>query len=56
MLTIIGTAIVSACLGFAAGRIKNAAKLAEVKGLLAGLEHGCAQEIGKIVAEVRAKL
>lgn len=49
-------ALVCLGLGFAAGRVKNAAKLAAVKAELVKAENSAVAEVKALVAAVKAKL
>lgn len=48
--------VVSLAIGFGLGRIKNRAKLAEVRGVLAILEANASSEVKSVLAAIRAKL
>lgn len=56
MLTLGVMAVVCLGLGFGAGRVKNAAKLAAVKAELVKLEAAAEADVKKVIAAVRAKL
>jgi hypothetical protein len=55
MTTVIAV-VVSLLIGFAAGRVKNAAKLAAVRVELNKLELGVSSEVKYVLAAIRAKL
>jgi hypothetical protein len=48
--------VVSLAIGFGLGRIKDRAKLAAVRTILATLENKASSEVKSILAAVRAKL
>ena len=56
MLAYIAVGLVCLGLGFAGGRVKNAAKLAAVKAELVKVEGSVVAEVKALVAAVKAKL
>jgi len=56
MLSLIVVGALGLGLGFGAGRVKNASKLAAVRAELVKAESSVSAEVKKLVADVKAKL
>lgn len=56
MVTLVVVAVVGVAVGFGAGRVKNAAKLAAVNAELAKVENSAVAEVKALVAKVKSVL